>query len=140
MITKPSEGLLKAFEHLFEKALVARENAYAPYSNFKVGACVLSEKKKIYSGVNIEIKSYGLTLCAERNAIFSAIAKGEDRFLAIAIVADTLPLPCGACLEVMSEFFKPNAVVGVYGLKENEKRYYTFKSLLPHPFHLEEVK
>lgn len=139
MITKPSEAMVKVFDHLFENALKARENAHAPYSKYHVGASVLVKDKKVYTGCNIETKSYGLTLCAERNAIFSAMAKGHREFVALAVVADTLPMPCGACLEVMSEFFKPNAVIGVYGLKEREKRYYTLKSLLPHPFQLEEV-
>lgn len=140
MSFKPNEKVLEAFEYLFQKAQKTRENAYTPYSGYKVGACLLGKSKKVYLGTNVETKSYGLTLCAERNAIFSGVSRGEREFLAIAIVADTLPLPCRACLEVMSEFFKDNAVIGVYGLKEDKKVYYTLKTLLPHPFKLEEVK
>ncbi len=64
-------------EKLYEEAMKARENAYAPYSNFKVGACLLSDDGEIFSGCNVENASYGLSICAERNAIFSAVAKGK---------------------------------------------------------------
>lgn len=136
---KLSEKLEAVFERLFEEARKARENAYAPYSDFQVGACVLSDDKKLYTGANVENKSFGLTLCAERNAIFSAVGKGERKFIALAIVADDLPMPCGACLEVMNEFFIKNAVIGVYGIKNNEKKYYRMKEILPYPFQLKEV-
>lgn len=131
---KLNDRLEEAFSRLFKEAMKARENAYAPYSSFKVGASVLSDSKKIYVGSNVEIKSFSLTICAERNAIFSALAKGEKRFLALAIVADTLPLPCGSCLEVMSEFFERKTLIGVYALSTKEKAYYRLEDLLPHPF------
>jgi len=93
-------------EKLFEEAMKTRENAYAPYSNFKVGACLLSEDGEIFTGCNVENASYGLSICAERNAIFSAVAKGKRKFKAMLIVAEgeTPVKPCGACRQVMLEF------------------------------------
>jgi len=93
-------------EKLYEEAIKTRENAYAPYSNFKVGACLLSDEGEIFSGCNVENASYGLSICAERNAIFSAVAKGKRKFKAMLIVAEgEKPVkPCGACRQVMVEF------------------------------------
>lgn len=84
----------------------ARRRAHAPYSRFKVGAALLTASGKVATGCNVENASYGLTICAERNAIFHAIASGERKFAAMAIVAASKqPLrPCGACLQVMAEF------------------------------------
>ena len=91
---------------LLTAAIAARLQAYAPYSNFHVGAALLAKDGRIFIGCNVENLSYGLTICAERNAIFSAIAAGVREFEAIAIVADTRePVsPCGACRQVMAEF------------------------------------
>ncbi len=91
---------------LYALAKKVRENAYAPYSGFKVGAALFSESGKIYVGCNVENSSYGLTICAERAAIYNAISKGERAFKAIVICSDeTNPVPpCGACLQVMAEF------------------------------------
>ena len=94
-------------EHkLIETARAAREHAHAPYSNFRVGAAVRTKSGKVYSGCNIENASYGLTLCAERVAIFKAISEGERGFDAVAVVADTPTLtpPCGACRQILWEF------------------------------------
>ncbi|MCS7175552.1 cytidine deaminase [Pseudothermotoga sp.] len=91
---------------LIEKAIEAMNRAYAPYSNFKVGAALLTKSGKIFVGCNVENASFGLTICAERVAIFSAVTAGETQFEKLVIVADTnLPVsPCGACRQVMSEF------------------------------------
>lgn len=91
---------------LYALAKKVRENAYAPYSGFKVGAALFSKSGKIYVGCNVENASYGLTICAERAAIYNAISRGERAFKAIVICADeTNPVPpCGACLQVMAEF------------------------------------
>jgi cytidine deaminase len=87
-------------------AVAARERAYAPYSGYKVGAAVLGASEAIYVGCNVENVSFGLTVCAERVAVGNAIAGGEDRIVAVAVVAEETNLvrPCGACLQVMAEF------------------------------------
>lgn len=93
-------------DKLIEAAKKVREKAYAPYSNFKVGAALLTKSGKIYTGCNIENASLGLTICAERSAVFQAVAEGNTQFKAIAVVADSeRPVrPCGACLQVLREF------------------------------------
>lgn len=93
-------------EKLIESARKARENAHAPFSNFKVGAALLTESGEIITGCNVENASYGLTMCAERVAIFKAISDGKHEFQKIAIVADTpnLTPPCGACRQIIWEF------------------------------------
>ncbi|WP_448521211.1 cytidine deaminase [Pseudothermotoga sp.] len=91
---------------LIEKAIEAMNKAYAPYSNFKVGAALLTKSGRIFTGCNVENASFGLSICAERVAIFSAVAAGEVQFEKLVVVADTdSPVsPCGACRQVMSEF------------------------------------
>lgn len=91
---------------LLTKARDCLELAYAPYSNFQVAAAVLDEHGRIFTGINIENASYGLTICAERVAIFSAIAAGSRQITAVAVTAQKLSLitPCGACRQVMVEF------------------------------------
>jgi cytidine deaminase len=91
------------YKLLIQKAVDAKKFAHAPYSNFKVGAALLTADGKIYTGCNIENSSYGLTICAERTAIFKAMSEGERKFLALAIIGDTedyLP-PCGACRQII---------------------------------------
>jgi len=94
------------YRMLIQAAIEARKNAYAPYSRFKVGAAVLTREGKIFTGCNVENASYGLSMCAERVAIFKAVSEGYKNFIAIAVVADTDdPVkPCGACRQVMAEF------------------------------------
>jgi cytidine deaminase len=94
---------------LLEAAWQARENAYAPYSNFAVGAALLAVDGRVFVGCNVENLSYGLTNCAERVAIGAAVAAGVRVFLGVAVVADTaVPIsPCGACRQVLSEFGVP---------------------------------
>ena len=84
----------------------AREHAYAPFSNFRVGAAVRAKSGRIFTGCNVENATYGLTLCAERVAVFKAISEGERGFDAVAVVADTdvLTPPCGSCRQILWEF------------------------------------
>jgi cytidine deaminase len=103
-----------SIEELFKKAQKAALFAYAPYSNFRVGAALLTQDGTVFTGCNVENRSFGLTVCAERNALFQAVAQGHRSFTAIAIaVLDSLePVgPCGACRQVLSEFMPPDARV-----------------------------
>jgi len=102
------------YDNLFMQAMEAAENAYAPYSHFRVGAALLLDDGSVVTGVNVENRSYGLTNCAERTAFFRAVAKGKRNFTAIAIAtpdADYPVGPCGACRQVISEFMQPEAPV-----------------------------
>jgi cytidine deaminase len=94
------------FNPLLAQARIIRENAYAPYSHFPIGAALLTKSGKVFLGCNVENISFGLSICAERNAVFSAVAAGEREFEAIAIIADskTPVTPCGGCRQVMAEF------------------------------------
>jgi len=105
-----------ATEHrsLFEAALSAAANAYAPYSRFRVGAALLTEDGKVVTGVNVENRSFGLTNCAERSAVFAAVSSGIRKFSAIAIAtpdSDYPVGPCGACRQVLSEFMSAETPV-----------------------------
>lgn len=96
----------KDLEKLIESAREVREKAYAPFSNFRVGAAVLTKGGEIFTGCNIESASYGLTVCAERVAIWKAVSEGEKEFTNVAVVADTEELtpPCGVCRQIIWEF------------------------------------
>lgn len=100
-------------DRLLDSAWAARESAYAPYSNFSVGAAVLAADGRIFTGCNVENLSFGLTNCAERVAIGSAIAAGVRDFVVVVVVADTaVPIsPCGACRQVMAEFGIPRVLL-----------------------------
>ena len=119
-----------------ELALSTMENAYAPYSGIKVGASVISDDGRIYSGCNIENASYGLTQCAERNAIASAIAHGAKSIIAVIIVSELDGIkPCGACLQVISEFASSKNIKIYIGDKNGEVReVWELKDLLPQAF------
>lgn len=93
-------------EQLIQAARAAREKAFAPYSNFYVGAALRAKSGKIYTGCNVENATLGLTICAERVAIVKAVSEGEREFTAIAVAADTAKLtpPCGACRQIIWEF------------------------------------
>jgi cytidine deaminase len=94
------------FDDLIDAAKKARSQAYAPYSKFAVGAALLTKSGRIITGCNVENLSFGLTICAERAAVFTAVALGEKDFEAIAVVADSMTpvTPCGACRQVLAEF------------------------------------
>jgi len=118
---------------LIKLARGARSKAYAPYSKFKVGAALLAKSGKVYTGCNVENASYGLTCCAERNAVFEAVGRGERDFIAIAIVSDSPEptAPCGACRQVLNEF-APELEVIMAGKKVSKKT--SLKKLLPLAF------
>ena len=126
------------YKELIDKAIKAREQAYAPYSNFKVGAALRTKSGKIYLGANIENSSYSLTNCAERTAFFKAVFDGEREFDSIAIVGgdDNLGLcpPCGACRQVMSEFCKGDFKIILFDGKDEDV--YTLQEILPLGFKL----
>lgn len=113
----------------------AMEHAYAPYSHFYVGACLVTKSGRIYTGVNIENSSYGLTNCAERTAIFKAISEGEREFAQLLVVGNTIkPLaPCGACRQVIAEFCAPDMPVILVG-NEDTQLETTIAELLPYGF------
>ena len=126
---------------LINLALKAQKNAYAPYSNFHVGAALLSDDGEVFTGANVENASFGLTNCAERSALFAAVSHGKRNFEAIAIaggkegeITDFCP-PCGACRQALSEFSKDGSlrVILFNGQKEKEL---TLASLLPENFSL----
>lgn len=100
---------------LIEIAKNARKCAYAPYSDFAVGAAVLGASGAVYIGCNVENASYGLTMCAERVAVFNAIASGERTIAAVAVISgnDEIVRPCGACLQVLSEFSLHDSPVNI---------------------------
>jgi len=122
---------------LLQLACEASQNAYAPYSKFKVGACVLYEDGNVYKGCNVENASYGLTLCAERNAVSSAIANGQKgKIKAVAIYSPNANLcyPCGACRQWIAEF--SNDAIIILESPEKEVVTYTISELLPYSFEL----
>ncbi|NLB53579.1 MAG: cytidine deaminase [Syntrophomonadaceae bacterium] len=124
-------------EELIAAARKAQNNSYSPYSQFKVGAALLTDGGNIYTGVNVENASFGLTVCAERVAIFNAISNGEKDFSAIAITGDHkgYTYPCGACLQVLAEF-SPQIKILLTDENDNYQEYY-LKDLLPQLFSLE---
>ena len=121
-------------KELIDKAKRARLKAYAPYSDFKVGAALLTKGGKVHTGANVENAAFGLTVCAERIAVFKAVNKGDRDFVKIAVVADRNPpvTPCGACRQVLSEFVKDLKIVCA-NLQGKVDRY-TLKELLPEAF------
>lgn len=126
---------MSASDFLVAAAREARERAWAPYSTFKVGAALETAEGLIITGCNIENASYGLTICAERVAMFKALSEGHRRFVRIAVVADTVvpTSPCGACRQVLWEF-GPDLEVLLANLDAITGRH-RLAELLPHPFH-----
>lgn len=124
---------------LFILAKEAMKNSYAPYSHYNVGAVLLTKNGNIYKGCNIENASYSLTNCAERTALFSAIANGEKEYEAILIVGGKngvvtdYAMPCGACRQALAEFCNADFTVYV-GVNEDDIKEFTLGELLPHSF------
>jgi cytidine deaminase len=119
-------------QELVNQAIEARKKAYAPYSRFKVGAALLGRSGKIYLGCNVENASYGLTCCAERTAIFTAVTEGEQEFEAIAVATSNGVPPCGACRQVLSEF-APDLIIYTANLQGRIKTT-SIRKLLPSAF------
>lgn len=123
------------WRELTEQALAVRENAYAPFSGFRVGSALLAEDGRVFVGANVENSSYGLTICAERSAACAAVSAGADRFNAIVIATSSGAGPCGACRQFLFEFgggllIRPVNAAGQPG------RTFTLEELLPHGFRL----
>ncbi len=128
----PSEDQL-----LIQAARTVRQNAYAPYSGYAVGAAVRTADGRVFAGCNVENASYGLSICAERAAVFSAIASGARRITAVALCTPDGGTPCGACRQVLLEFANDPQTCVVWVVKPDEiVGRYTLAELIPHGFHL----
>ena len=126
---------------LINLAIKAKQNAHVPYSNFKVGAALLSKSGKVYTGCNVECSSYGISLCAERTALVKAISEGEKDFEAIAVVGGkedelTYTTPCGACRQFLSDFGDFRVIIAYEENEKIESKTFTVKELLPESFEL----
>lgn len=134
-VSTPSQSLTNA--ELVEIARAAREQAHAPFSKFRVGAALETRSGHIYTGCNVENSSYGLSMCAERVALFKAVSEGERDFTRIAVIADTperMPVrPCGACRQVISDLMGAEAEVVMSNLR-GELEAHPISELLPAPF------
>ena len=126
-------------QELCTLAIKSMNNAYSPYSGYKVGAALLCDNGKVFTGCNVENSSYGATVCAERTAIFKAVSDGERDFSMLAVaggkeneLSDKF-LPCGICRQVMAEFCKPEFIVLVV-TSENTYKEFTLSELLPNAF------
>ena len=125
-------------EDLIAKAMEAREKAHAPYSQFAVGAALLAKSGRVYTGCNVENASYGLSICAERTAVFKAVSEGERDFEAIAVVTDKGVTPCGACRQVLMEFGEDIRVI--VADEAGGYRVFGLQELLPEAFNSEDLK
>ena len=116
------------------------KNAYSPYSKVKVGAVLVSDNGKTFTGCNVENSSYGLAICAERNAVFKAVSEGINKFDLIMIASNQTDfiLPCGACLQVLEEFSPTMKIMA--SNRKGDIREYDLKELLPSPFRLVRLK
>jgi cytidine deaminase len=130
---------MKEYKMLLEKARESMSKAYAPYSNFKVGAAVLTKNKNIYTGCNIENASYGATNCAERTAVFKAVSEGETEIIAIAVVSssNSYTYPCGICRQVLSEFMKEGEFI--FENSDGEMKIISLKDIFPYSFTKEDL-
>lgn len=138
----------KQLEAMLEVAAKTLQNSYSPYSKFKVGAALLTQNGNIYGGTNIENVSYGVTMCAERTALFSAVAAGERDFKALVVAFNQKKLepsstPCGVCRQALSEFFSADTPVytaAIFGGKVQQIRRKKFKDYYPLAFSKEALQ
>ncbi len=126
------------YSDLIDAAIEARKMAYAPYSNFLVGAALKAKDGKVFTGCNVENSSYGLCNCAERTAIFKAVSHGYQEFEAIAVAANPFASPCGACRQVLAEFGTDIKVIGVDAEDVGNTKVWTVEELIPENFKLNE--
>lgn len=128
-------------KELIEKAISAKSLAYTPYSKFNVGACVLAESGKTYIGANIENSTFGATICAERNAIMSAVMNGEKQLTKIAICSSSndYTVPCGICRQTMAEFADDNFEI-IVAKTPDDYKIYKLGELLPYSFRGNDIK
>ena len=122
---------------LVAAAETARLNAYAPYSNYQVGASLLTKSGKIFTGCNVENASYGLCFCAERTAIVKAVSEGQRTFAAIVVATDGGGSPCGACRQFIAEFCEDDTLVIIHDVSSGDQTRHSVGELLPHAFRLE---
>lgn len=122
--------------NLIDEAKIQWERAYAPYSKFQVGAAILSRSGRIYSGCNVENASYGLTICAERSAIFKAISENDRDWECLVIYAAGAPSPCGACRQCLAEFCPELTIVSVDAVDGKRNFRWQLSELLPAQFRL----
>lgn len=122
-------------QELFKIAKEVAQQAYAPYSNFRVGAALITDTGNIYQGCNVENSSYGLSICAERNAVFNMVTNGDSVITEIAIYVDSEKIfpPCGACRQVLAEFGED---IKIYYGNDTGITVTTLKEILPHTFRL----
>ncbi len=125
------------YDDLIAKAMEARKKAHAPYSRFAVGAALLARSGRVYTGCNVENASYGLSICAERAAVFKAVSEDERDFEAIAVVTDKGVTPCGACRQVLMEFGEDILVIAAD--ETGGYRVFGLQELLPEAFNSEDL-
>ena len=134
-MTQPTPISPDQRDQLIAAACAIRGRAYTPYSRFKVGAALLTEDGRVYTGVNVENASYGLTVCAERNAVGAMIHDGALRIAAVAVYPDNGVTPCGACRQVLSEFVDPDGDAVVWMVDgQGNVRETTLFTLMPDHF------
>ena len=121
-------------KNLIDSAIAARGAAYAPYSNFLVGAAIRTVDGTVFTGCNVENTSYGLCICAERTAICKAVSEGHQEFQAIAVAATPFATPCGACRQFIVEFGKQIEVIAVDANKPSNVKSWTIDELIPENF------
>lgn len=128
------------YRKLISAAKAAKRRSYSPYSRFRVGAALLTRKGKIYTGCNIENSSFGLTICAERTAIFKAVSEGENKFVAVAVVSDDQDFtpPCGACRQVFMDLASTIDFIMTDG--KGHHKVIKLDELLPYPFNPDHLR
>jgi cytidine deaminase len=144
MIAQTTTITQTTIDDLVQAARAARASAYAPYSRYRVGAAVLTASGRIFSGCNIENASYGLTVCAERVAVWSAVAAGEHTVVAVAVATHNGATPCGACRQVLAEFAPAgnspeDDMLVIVALRQGQRTLWLFRDLLPNAFRAEHL-